>query len=64
MDWINCAHDKVWWQAFVCTIMNSPGTQKALNFLAIQMTFLHELSKEECGERNIDVGQNILVSRV
>jgi hypothetical protein len=31
--------------------MNPPGTQKALNLLAIQMTFLHEVSKEECGEK-------------
>jgi len=51
MDWFHCAQDKVWWQAFVRTIMNPPGTQKAPNFLAIQMTFLHEVSKEECGEK-------------
>jgi len=35
----------------VCTVMNPSGTKKALNFLAIQMTFLHEVSKEECGEK-------------
>jgi len=49
VDWIHCAQDKVWWQAFVRIVMNPPGTQKALNFLAIQITFLHEVNKEECG---------------
>lgn len=45
------------------TVMNLPGTQKALNFLAIEITILHEVSKEECGE-SIDMGQNILVTSV
>lgn len=63
MEWIHYAQDKVWWQAFVCTVMNPPGTQKVLNYLAIQMTILHEVSKEGCGE-SIDMGQNILVNSV
>jgi len=30
VDWIHCAQDKVWWQAFVCTVMNPSDTKKAL----------------------------------
>ena len=45
------------------TVMKPTGTQKALNFLAIEMTTLLEVGKEECGE-SIDMGQNILVTSV
>jgi hypothetical protein len=51
MHWIHCVQDKVWWQAFACTVMNPPGTQKAPSILAIQITFLYEVSKEERGEK-------------